>query len=131
MHIRPYVETYDYPALITWWEKWQLPLTPPRYLPQGMMVEDENGKRVCVGFLFRMSATPLFWIEGIVSEPSVDRAKKAEGLELLVKGLGESAKAQGCELLMGSTPREGLKQVFVDAGYTAAPEAYFHLGRII
>lgn len=116
----------NYNTLVEWYLGWNLPVTPYSYIPKtAVIVED-----VCAGFLFRLSETPMFWMEGIISNPKMkDKELKAKGISTLVKELEAYAKIQGCELLLTSTPRESFNESLLKMGYSPAPERYFHLGK--
>lgn len=120
------INSENYATLVEWYLGWNLPITPYSYIPKtSVIVED-----VCAGFLYRMGETPMFWMEGIITNPKIkDKELKAQGISAVVEILESFAKLEGCELLMTSTPRETLTQKLLKMGYSSTPERYFHLGK--
>lgn len=122
----------DYSLLANWWRDWELPVAPIEFLPtdSGLIVMS-GFLPVCAGFLYQLGDTPMFWIESVVSNPNVEKEVRTEALGHLIGGLADKAKEMDCELLMGSTPREGLAQIFQEQGFGQAPEKYVHVARRI
>jgi hypothetical protein len=113
-----------YMSLIEWYYGWGLPITPFSYIPKNAFIVDD----ICAGFLYQWDNTPMFWVEGIISNPKIkDKDLKKKALSALIKKLEEIAILNGAELIITSTPRESLNEHFLKLGFKNAPENYFHL----
>lgn len=118
----------NYNILVQWYIKWNLPITPFSYIPKNSYIVGNT----CAGFLYRLDNTPLFWIEGIISDPNItNKELKKEALNILISTLEDIAKKEGGELLMTSTPRENLNNIFLSKEFKNTPEKYFHLAKRI
>lgn len=116
----------NYKNIVKWYSAWNLPITPYSYIPKNAFIVEN----FCAGFLYQLDNTPLFWIEGIISNPEIkDKSVKNKALALLINKLEEVAKANNCEILMSSTPRSSLNSLFLDLGFKNTPENYFHLAK--
>jgi hypothetical protein len=122
------VNEQNYSTLVEWYKGWDLPITPFSYIPRNSIIVDD----VCAGFVYQLDNTSMWWIEGVVSNPSVtDKKLKKQALTILIKSLEDVVKANDGELIMTSTPRETLSSLFVEQGFNNTPEKYFHLARFI
>lgn len=128
METRRYLAAKDYPVLVDWYKAHKLPVAPPSYLQDGLVIWD-GSEPVCAGFIYRLGWTPMFWIEGIISNPNYPAHARRRALHHLINGLTNIAVERGCELLMGSTPRETLEGVFRECGFGSAPEKYSHVAK--
>ena len=118
----------NYNKLVDWYVNWNLPITPFCFIPENAYIVEN----ICAGFLYRLDNTPLFWIEGIVSNPEIqDKKLKQDALTNLILKLESIATLNGGQLIMSSTPREGLNSVFLSRGFKNTPENYFHLAKRI
>ena len=116
----------NYNTLVEWYIGWDLPITPFSFIPKTAFIVDN----VCAGFLYQLDNTPMFWVEGVVTNPAIkDKQLKKIALCGLIKKLEESAFKQGGKLLMSSTPRESLNTTFLSLGFKNTPENYFHLAK--
>jgi len=123
-----FVNEHNYGMLVEWYKGWDLPITPFSYIPRNSIIVDT----VCAGFVYQLDNTSMWWIEGVVSNPSVvDKELKKQALTVLIKSLEDVVKANDGELIMTSTPRETLSSLFVEQGFNNTPEKYFHLARFI
>lgn len=122
------INTENYKTLVDWYTLWELPITPYSFIPKNSyMVED-----VCAGFLYQLDNTPMFWIEGVISNPKIkDKELKNKALCVLINKLEEVAKSNGAEMVLTSTPRVGLNALFLGCGFLNTPENYFHLAKRI
>lgn len=118
----------NYNTIVEWYKGWDLPITPFECIPRNSLIVDN----VCAGFIYQLDNTPMWWIEGVISNPKVeDKKLKKESLKILIKSLEDVAVQNGGSLIMSSTPRESLNMIFLDAGYKNPPEKYFHVARFI
>jgi len=129
MNIKRFDSEKDYKRLIDLWDNWQLPHTPKSWLPEDTFIIENEDKIICSGSLYQLGKTPMFWAEGIISNKDIDKNIRKEGLDLLVNHLFIMAKAQGAEIVISSTPRDGLKDIFLSRGFNPAPEKYHHIAR--
>lgn len=127
MNIRSYKKE-DYNTLVNWYNKWNLPITPEDYIPQYALIVEKDVP-LCSGFLYQLGDTSMYWIEGIISNPDSKKEDKIEGLKLLINSLVNIAKENKASLILSSTPREGLKNIFNENDFGTTPEQYYHLGR--
>ena len=130
MNIRNY-EPKDYEELSRLWIQWGIPNSRQSWVSNDGIIVENNGSIVCMGFLFQMGTTKMYWMEGIISDRKISSELRKSGLDLLVDSLTISAKLQGAEIIMTSTPRSTLKTLFNSKGFNTAPEKYEHLGRLI
>lgn len=128
MNIKRFEEK-DYNRLLNLWDNWNLPNTPKTWIPEDTFIIENNDKIVCSGSLYQLGKTPMFWIEGVISNKEIEKSMRKEGLKLLINKLFDIAKEQGAEIVLSSTPRDGLKDMFLDNNFHETPEKYFHVGR--
>ena len=122
-------EDTDYSRLVTLWDNWSLPHTPITWIPKDTFLVEIDQKLVCSGSLYQLGNTPMFWAEGIISNKEIDKNIRKEGLDLLINHLFLIAKAQGADIVISSTPRDSLKDIFLSKGFSPAPEKYHHIAR--
>lgn len=122
------VNEQNYEMLVEWWKDWNLPITPRSFIPKNSFVVEN----ICAGFVYQLDNTSMWWIEGIVSNPSIiDKELKKQAICFLISKLEEVAKNNNGELIMSSTPRESLNTLFLESGFNNTPEKYFHVARFI
>lgn len=127
MNISP-ITKEKYNTLIGWYKKWDLPITPFECIPRNSLIVDD----ICAGFIYQLDNTPIWWIEGIISNPEIENKDlKKNCLKLLITSLEDVAKSNNGYLIMSSTPRESLNSIFLNEGYKNPPEKYFHLARFV
>lgn len=129
MNLRKFDMNKDYIQYSKLYEEWNLPITLKTWIPEDTFILEQNNEIVCSGSLYQLSNTPMFWIEGIITNKKIDRNLRKEGLHILIENLFKIAKEKGADLILSSTPREGLKETFEDCGFKLTPEKYYHLGR--
>ena len=125
----PYSHRAHYDTVVSWWHGWNLPSSPKSFLPLGYVARNAKQEPICAGFLYQLGNTPMFWIEGIVSNPEASKEDRKDALVRLITALTKEAKDRGCEMLLGSTPRDSLAAIYGECGFGAAPEKYLHVGR--
>jgi hypothetical protein len=118
----------NYKTLVSWYISWKLPVTPYSFIPRHSYIVEN----ICAGFLYQLDNTPMFWVEGVVSNPEIkDKELKNKALCALINKLEEIAKSNNGEMIMSSTPRSSLNSVFLSNGFKNTPENYFHLAKRI
>lgn len=127
--VRDYNFFADYRDLAAWWAEWGLPVSPPEFLTHTASVVEQDGEKICAGFLYQLGSSQMWWIEGIVSNPKSEKEIRRHALYLLIQNLTEKAQKSGAKIVMTSTPRESLAQMFEESGFKPTPEKYFHYGR--
>lgn len=95
--VRQYVPE-DYDTIKHWWTLHGSSVVPPRLLPKvGFVVEN-----VAAAFLYRTDA-PVGWIENLISNPSISKDIRSQGIDLLLQTLFEYADSTGIENLVSFT----------------------------
>lgn len=130
MNLRKINLNEDYEKFSELYKKWNLPITPKSWIPEDTFIIEKNNDLICSGSLYQLGNSAMFWIEGIISNKDIERATRKEGLSMLVNTLFNVAKEKGAEIVMSSTPRESLKNLFENNGFKETKEKYYHLGRI-
>jgi hypothetical protein len=121
------IDQKDYELICSWYETWGLPITPRSWFSsETYIIEDK-----CSASLYALGDSKMYWIEGLVTNPSCDKKLKSESIMKLIDFLQNRAKELGAEIVMTSTPRKGLQQMFIESGFNNAPEAYIHLARMV
>jgi len=128
--IRPFL-TQDHSMLASWAVKWELPVTPVSWLTSLSFVNEKNGQPEAFGCLFQMGDSKMYWIEGLMVNPDSDKVSRKESLKELIDFLDKEAKQLGAEIILTSTPRDSLRDLFMEVGLNPAPEKYYHLGRLV
>jgi hypothetical protein len=111
------------------YKEWNLPYKK-NWIQEDTFIIEDNSAVICLGSIFQFGKTPMFFIEGIISNKNVKKDLRKEGLILLIDKLYKEAKEKGAEVVMTSTPRDSLKNLFQENGFLETPEKYFHLGRV-
>jgi len=120
------ITSENYSTLVNWYVKWELPITPFSFIPKTSFIVDD----VCAGFVYQLGETPMFWIEGVISNPDIkDKSLKNKALCVLIERLEKTAKGLGGKMILSSTPRFGLNSLFLSLGFKNPPEQYFHLAK--
>lgn len=117
----------DYKSLVEWYKGWNIPVAPECFIPSLALVVEKETKPMCMGFVYQMGNTPMFWIEGIISDPAIEKHIRKEAIDLLVIELTQLAKNNGSIMVLSSSPREGLVSTFKKQGFKESPEKYHHL----
>lgn len=129
MQLRRFELEKDYSSYEVLYKEWNLPVTKKDWIPEDTFIVENDGKLVCSGSLYQLSQTPMFWIEGLISNKNIDKTIRKEALIVLINKLYEVGKEKGAEIILSSTPRDGLKDIFEENGFYQTPEKYYHLGR--
>jgi len=129
MNIITYNKEKHYNILESWYKDWNLPITPSSWIPDTSYMVYNDLKPICSGFLYQLGQTPMYFVEGIISNRSASKDERKEALDKLIKHAYVVSKELKGEILMTTTPRFSLTQLFVENGFNYTPEAYFHLGR--
>jgi hypothetical protein len=129
MKARPFSLLRDYASIRDWCEGHKLPITPANYLARNGFVVETEDRKVCAGFVYQLDSTPMYWIEGIVSNPDTDRETRQSGLVELLKACEEFARSRGAEILLGSSSFPSLTERYRDAGFGDAGRQYAHMGK--
>lgn len=114
----------DHEIIDGWYKDWGLPITPKSWYSDEAYILDN----ICAGQIYQMGNSKMFWIEGIVTNPNCEKELKKEGINKMINFLTNKSKELGAEIVMTSTPRESLENMFKNQGYKNAPEKYAHLG---
>lgn len=119
-------EDKDYPVVCEWWKGYDWPEIPYTMLPINGLIIDNT----CAGFLYQTDSD-LAWIEFIVGNPTIDKNKRAEGLEQLIGGLKDKAKELGFKTVFTATRHERLVDRFKEKGFHISDKNMTHMiGRI-
>jgi hypothetical protein len=129
MIIRRFDLEKDYKTLTDLSTKWSLPSTPKTWIPEDTFVVEQDNIIICSGSLYQLGKSAMFWIEGLITDKDADKNIRKEGLNILINKLFQLGKEQGAEIVMTSTPRESLKDIFLANGFNPTPEKYYHVGR--
>jgi hypothetical protein len=130
MKIRKFDFQNDYEQHSSFYRDWKLPETPKTWIPEDTYVVEEIGQIICSGSLYQLGGTAMFLIEGIITNKNTNKNLRKESLDLIINHLVNIAKEKGAEIIMASTPRDGLKNMFEDNKFMITPEKYYHLGRL-
>lgn len=115
------LEESDYETLANWWRFWWKRTVPRNILPDeisnGIIVFSENSP-VCAGFLYRTSSSSLWWLEYVVSSPTVkDRGIREESLDVLIKTLIDLAEKSGAKIIFTSLKHNNLINRYLKHGF--------------
>lgn len=128
--IRPFCRG-DYPDLATWQALHGLPFTPLTWYPSqgGFVVERDGFGLVAAGFCYQMSDTPIFWIDGIISNPEAEKQDRAPALSLLLQCCEDFARGKKGHIVMGSPHTRPFAEKFAAHGFNDSGRTYFHMGK--
>jgi len=125
----------DWDTLVSWWIAWKDWGNHPskEMLPQngtgGLMVE-LDGKAIVSGFLY-LTNSKVGWIEWVVSDPNYKGDNKKEAIELLIHGLEDVAKKQGCEIILSVGRNKSLIKIHEGLDYTIDPSPSYEISKNI
>lgn len=93
----------DLGQLKEWWKWWRFGdvhrFMLPDNIQDSVMIKSEN-QEICCGFIYRTSASKLFHIEYIVSNPNVkDKDLRNKCIDLLISKLVEKASKMGAVII--------------------------------
>lgn len=129
MNIKKFT-TEDYKILDFWYSEWDLPKTPISWISDTSYFVFSDEIPVCFGSLYQLGNTPMYWVEGLISNKDLDSSIKKAGISELINHFNSLQKDLNIEILLTSTPRESLKQLFESNNFRKTPENYYHLARI-
>ena len=101
-----YATDEDYPLFAKWWKAhgWE-PVHPAMLSPQGIVVTEDGGKPLCVGWFIKTDTkTALF--EWSVKDPEVKGKLGGEALDMLFWVLKDLAKEAGYKLFVAFAENE-------------------------
>lgn len=124
-NIRPY-KTEDLAEIGSWWNKHKWGVLPPEMLPKtGFVVES-----YCAGFLYKTDSS-IAILEFIISNPSTDKEKRAEALDLLISTLITKAKEDGHSAIFSSIQHPSLISRYKKHGFVTGDLNMTNMVRVL
>lgn len=115
------LEESDYTTLLKWWKKYNFAAPTRDFLPDngtcGIMLEDQNGKELCAGFIY-FTNSKACWMEFIVANPDIrGREARNNALNQLIEYLSQFAKEEECIWIFTSVRHKGLAERLGECGF--------------
>lgn len=115
----------DYEILVGWWNHYGFPPPAPEFLPDmgkcGIMVEDQDGKPLCAGFIYETNSK-VCWMEMIVANPQLEGNKRNDAILYLIDSLSYLAYEWQYKWIYTSLKHEKLKEKYMKAGFQIGQE---------
>lgn len=111
----------DYTMLSEWWVFWwKKPvnrLALPDNMEDGILIS-VDGKPACAGFLYSTSASGVFIMEFIISNPKIkDKIARKQAIDFTIKCIIEQAKKAGAISILSWIKNEHLINKYLDHGF--------------
>lgn len=110
----------DYPLLSEWWTFYNFPPPNKDFLPDngtsGVMVEDEDGKPLCAGFLYETNSLTCL-LEFVIANPESKGEQRHESLLLLIETLTDLAEEWGYKYIFATVGHEKLIDKYLETGF--------------
>jgi len=107
MKLREFDLDKDYKEVSKWWNDWNFPVIVPQVLPPIGYIVEEGDSKICAGWVYRGTGTPMGWLEWIVSNKHIEKKKRGEGLDCLLSFVAKRADDYGW-ILFSSLNNESL-----------------------
>ncbi|QQV91507.1 hypothetical protein M1M25_gp071 [Tenacibaculum phage Gundel_1] len=111
----------DYKMLAEWWKLWRWTPVPRVALPDNMedgILISVNGEPACAGFLYSTSASKVFIMEFIISNPKIkDKEARKKVVDYTIKSIIELAKKAGAVTILSWIKNEHLINKYLDNGF--------------
>ncbi len=111
----------DYSMLAEWWKLWRWTPVPREALPDNLedgILISVNGEPACAGFLYSTSASKLFIMEFIISNPKIkDKEARKKAVDFTIKCIIEQAKKAGAVTILSWIKNEHLINKYLDNGF--------------
>lgn len=121
MRVRIWDRKTDYATVLKWWEGHKVPadyvVPTDRLPPSGWVVTDDNGKLLCITWLYYFAHVKAALLGSVVSNPEIDKKVSLEALDLLFLKVATEADKNGAETVVGVTTREGLVRRAAKSGF--------------
>jgi hypothetical protein len=125
----------DWDTLVEWWLSWKDWQAHPTkdMLPdngKGGFIVEYNNKPIVAGFLY-LTNSKVGWLEWIISNPKYKGKNRKEALELLITGVENVAKQQGCTCILSIGRNKSLIKIHEKLGYTIDPKHSYEISKNI
>lgn len=117
MKIREFRPFLDYTTVSGWWKAHNWPIIPlPALSPTGRVVMNEDGERICAGWLYQTDSC-ICAIEWVVADPNSGPEERDEALDLLITTLKAKADEVGKPVIFTSVTHPKLRDRLVKHGF--------------
>lgn len=116
------IQAQDYEVVTEWWKRHEWPVLAPNFLPDlGVMVCDDNGRQLCVEYLYLSNGTDIAWAEWLTINPDLDKETRNKAIQLCIKSISDIADEAGL-VLFTSIKNDKLKSRLLENGYVVSDE---------
>ncbi len=137
MNVRPIDLDADYAEVSTWWESHGFTVVPRVFLPKiGVMVLGDDGTRLCAGWVYMDSSSPVTWFEWVVTNPknrptvSMMALKAAIGAaKVAVNAVRE--EVPGSAAMLFTCRQLALARLFEKEGFERTDESVIHMMTVV
>ena len=127
------LEESDWETLLSWWKWWRWPELSKDVLPMngtgGLMI-CKGYVPIAAGFLY-LTNSKVAWLDWIVSNPDYRENDRKQSLILLINGLEEVAKNQGCNTIISITRSNSLINIHKSLDYTVDENPSYEISKKI
>lgn len=108
----------DRPTLEEWWQGYDWPSPREDHLPKRGLVafDPETNERLAAGFLYETDSA-FCWMEWIVGNPTADKFKRREAIDILITDIVRLGKELGFKSVFTSLANPRLKEAYIKAGF--------------
>lgn len=129
MHIQEFNIKRDYPFIVSWGEKQDWPIMPPKYYGHKGYIAYDNDTPIATAFVYRDKGCPFCILEWVIGNPDVDWEVRKEGLDLVIDTASQWAKNDGAEIVLTMTKNKRLIEKYIDNKFIQTDEGVTHLIR--
>lgn len=119
----------DHVTLKEWWESWGWTPVPPAFLPQGYMVEDEEGP-LYSAFLY-LTGTGICWLEWILSNKAASASRKRGAKEFLTSEIEKMLRATNVKAIFTTSKDMGLVNGLKKCGFEISETGMVQMIKIL
>lgn len=123
----------DYEDMSSWWKWWRWPELSKDVLPMngtgGLMVYKDD-ILIAAGFLY-LTNSKVAWLDWIISNPEYRESDRKDALEVLIMGLEDVARSQGCNTIISITRSKSLMNIHEKLNYTVDKNPSYEISKKI
>jgi hypothetical protein len=123
----------DYEDMSLWWKWWRWPELSKDVLPMngtgGLMVYKDD-ILIAAGFLY-LTNSKVAWLDWIISNPEYRESDRKDALEVLIMGLEDVARSQGCNTIISITRSKSLMNIHEKLNYTVDKNPSYEISKKI
>jgi len=113
----------DYEELCRWWKAHGWDAVPLDILPEGFVVEGDDGVLHAAGFVYKASCVPVAYFEYVVTNPDNSARESYKALDVLFEKVMWWVEASLIKACFARMTQESLARMYKRHGFTEGDKA--------